>query len=131
MISNLDGQGMRQWGGNFRTYYPIWAGDVWTPENPNAKYPRVVGQNWIESGTDPSSFWIRNGAYLRLRNLNIAYNLPGAWLQKAYLSRAQLFFNATNVFTFSKMKEFQDPEQDNYDSYPVMKTFTIGLNLSF
>jgi len=131
MISNLDGQGMRQWGGNFRTYYPIWAGDVWTPENPNAKYPRVVGQNWIESGTDPSSFWIRNGAYVRLRNLNIAYNLPGAWLQKAYLSRAQLFFNATNVFTFSKMKEFQDPEQDNYDSYPVMKTFTIGLNLSF
>lgn len=131
MISNLDGGGIRQWGGSFRTYYPIWAGDVWTPENPNAKYPRVVGENWAESGTDNSSFWIRNGAYLRLRNLNVAYNLPKGWLSAVKLSGAQLFFNSTNLFTISAMKEFQDPEQDNYDSYPVMKTFTLGLNVKF
>ncbi|MEX6690527.1 TonB-dependent receptor [Danxiaibacter flavus] len=131
MISNLDGPGMRQWGGNFRTYYPIWAGDVWTPENPNGKYPRVVGQNWAEAGGDGSSFWIRNGGYLRLRNLNIAYNLPAKWLSRIKVLQTQFFINGTNLLTFSKMKEFQDPEQDNYDSYPIMKTFTIGANIRF
>ncbi|WP_316823102.1 TonB-dependent receptor [Pedobacter gandavensis] len=131
MISNLEGGGMRQHGGSFRTYYPIWAGDVWTPENPDGKYPRVTGNNWAESGTDNSSFWIRNGAYLRLRNVNLAYNLPQRWLSAVKLSSAQLFFNGTNLFTISDMKEFQDPEQDNYDSFPVMKTFTLGLNLKF
>ncbi|MCX2452564.1 TonB-dependent receptor [Pedobacter sp. PLR] len=131
MISNLEGGGMRQHGGTFRTYYPIWAGDVWTPENPDANYPRVTGENWAESGTDNSSFWIRNGAYLRLRNLNVAYNFPQRWLKSVKLSNAQLFFNGTNLLTISDMKEFQDPEQEYYDSFPVMKTFTLGLNLKF
>lgn len=131
MISNLEGGGIRQWGGNFRTYYPIWASDVWTPENPNAKYPRVVGENWQESGTGASSFWMRNGAYLRLRNINVAYNLPQKWISKIGLSGTQLFFNGTNLLTFSAMKEFHDPEQEYYDSYPIMKTFTLGLNVKF
>lgn len=131
MISNQDGEGMRQHGGNVRPYYPIWTGDVWSPETPNAKYPRPIGQNWLESGTLGSSFWLRNGAYLRLRNLNLSYYLPNAWMAPLGLSGTQVFFNGTNVFTFSKMKEFHDPEQANYDSYPVMKTFTIGLNVKF
>ena len=131
MISNLEGGGMRQHGGSFRAYYPIWTSDVWTPENPNAKYPRVTGTNWAESGTDNSSFWIRNGAYLRLRNVNLAYNLPQPWLNSVKLSSAQLFFNGSNLLTFSAMKEFQDPEQENYDSFPVMKTYTLGLNIKF
>ncbi|WP_432709703.1 SusC/RagA family TonB-linked outer membrane protein [Pedobacter sp.] len=131
IISNLEGGGMRQHGGSFRTYYPIWAGDVWTPENPNGKYPRVTGNNWAESGTENSTFWIRNGAYLRLRNLNVAYNLPQGWLNEVKLKSAQLFFNGTNLLTISDMKEFHDPEQNNYDSFPVMKTFTLGLNIKF
>ncbi len=131
MISNQEGGGMRQHGGSFRSYYPIWAGDVWTPENPEGKYPRVTGSNWAESGTDNSSFWIRNGAYLRLRNVNLAYNLPKNWLNSVKLSSAQIFFNGTNLLTLSDMKEFQDPEQEIYDSFPVMKTFTLGLNIKF
>lgn len=131
MISNLDGQGMRQWGGSIRPYYPIWTSDVWTPENPNAKYPRPTGQNWAESGGVASSFWMRNGAYLRLRNLNISYNLPVKWIDRIGLTGAQIFTNGTNILTFSKMKEFHDPEQLVYDSYPVMKTFTAGINLRF
>ncbi|MCF3109103.1 TonB-dependent receptor [Niabella sp. CC-SYL272] len=131
MISNQDGPGIRQWGGNFRVYYPIWASDVWTPENPDARYPRVVGQNWLESGSDGSTFWIRNGAYMRLKNLNIGYTLPERWISHLKLVNAQVFLNGTNLFAISKLKEFQDPEQKNYDSYPVMKTLTAGLNLTF
>ncbi|MCD2422950.1 TonB-dependent receptor [Niabella pedocola] len=131
MVSNQDGPGIRQWGGNFRVYYPIWASDVWTPETPDAKYPRVVGQNWLESGSDGSTFWMRNGAYTRLKNLNIGYTLPARWINRLKLVNAQVFVNGTNLFAISKLKEFQDPEQKNYDSYPVMKTLTAGLNLTF
>jgi TonB-linked SusC/RagA family outer membrane protein len=131
MISNLDGEGMRQHGGSIRPYYPIWTDDVWTPENPNAKYPRPIGFNWLESGTLGSTFWLRNGAYLRLRNINLSYDLPAKLMSRIGLVGTQIFFNGTNLLTFSEMKEFHDPEQDNYDSYPIMKTFTVGLNVKF
>jgi hypothetical protein len=131
MVSNLDGPGMRQWGGTQRLYYPIWANNVWTPDDPNAKYPRVTGQNWEESGGTGSSFWLRSGAYLRLKNLNIGYNLPAKWLNRIGIISTQIFVNGANLLTFSKVKEFKDPEQANYDSYPMMKSFTAGLNIKF
>lgn len=132
IISNQEGEGMRQHGGAIRPYYPIWASDdVWTPENVNGKYPRPIGQNWYESGTGATSLWIRNGSYLRLRNLNLAYALPDKWSEAMKIGRAQLYFNGTNLFFLSAMKEFHDPEQKNYDSYPVMKTFSFGLDVRF
>lgn len=132
IISNQEGAGMRQHGGAVRPYYPIWASDeVWTPDNVDGKYPRPIGQNWFESGTGASSFWIRNGAYLRLRTLNLAYNLPKGWISALKLDNAQLYFNGTNLFVFSSVKEFHDPEQKNYDSYPIMKTFSFGLDVRF
>lgn len=132
IISNQEGAGMRQHGGAVRPYYPIWASDeVWTPDNVDGKYPRPIGQNWFESGTGASSFWIRNGAYLRLRTLNLAYNLPKGWISALKLDNAQLYFNGTNLFVFSSVKEFHDPEQKNYDSYPIMKTFSFGIDVRF
>ncbi len=131
MISNKEGAGMRQHGGSIRPYYPIWTKDVWTPENTDAKYPRPIGKNWYESGTGAQSFWIRNGAYMRLKNLNVAYNLPKQWLSAVRLSAAQVFFNGTNLFAFSDVKEFHDPEQKEYDSYPLMKSFTFGIDVKF
>nr|WP_321414802.1 TonB-dependent receptor [uncultured Allomuricauda sp.] len=131
IISNQEGAGMRQYGGSVRPYYPIWAGDVWTPENPDAKYPRVVGSSWYESGTGSTSFWIYNGAYLRLKNLNLGYNLPKDVLSTIGVSDARIFLNATNLFSISEVNEFHDPEQANYDSYPVMKTFALGMNFKF
>lgn len=131
IISNQEGPGMRQHGGAIRPYYPIWASDVWTPDNIDAKYPRVVGSNWYESGTGESSFWIKNGAYLRLKNVNFGYNLPKNWISALNLSNAQLFFNGTNLFAFSQIKEFHDPEQKNYDSFPIMRSFTFGVDVRF
>lgn len=131
MISNLEGGGFRQHGGAVRPYYPIWASDVWTPDNVDAKYPRPVGSNWEESGAVEQSFWMRSGAYLRLKNLNIGYNLPKKFVSAFGLISAQLFFNGTNLFVVSPMTEFHDPEQDCYDSYPLMKSFTFGLDIKF
>ena len=131
VISNQEGAGMRQHGDTFRPYYPIWTSDVWTPENTEAKYPRPVGYNWQESGATSSTFWIRNGAYMRLRDLNISYTLPQAMMEKIKMKGVNIFLNGTNLFVFSPMKEFHDPEQKMYDSYPVMKTFTLGLDVKF
>ena len=125
--------GFNQYGGANRVYYPIWASDkCYDPErNPNGVYPRVVGSSWYESGTGVTSFWIRNGAYIRLKNLNIAYDLPKNWLRPLGLNSVQVFGNATNLFVISDLTEFIDPEQKHYDSYPLMKTFSFGLNVSF
>ncbi|MCL3782569.1 SusC/RagA family TonB-linked outer membrane protein [Prolixibacteraceae bacterium JC049] len=128
MIATRNGGGVFQVD---RPYFEIWKDNYWTPENPNAKLPRIGG-NWRqpEYGGDSSTFWMRNGAYLRLKNLNIGYTLPKHWFDKLGLSKVQLFVNGTNLFFLSDLTE-HDPEQATLDSYPVMKTFTGGLNINF
>ncbi|MCC8154909.1 MAG: hypothetical protein LIP01_12330 [Tannerellaceae bacterium] len=129
MIATNNGDGVFQVGD--KPYFELWTGDVWTPENPGAKYPRVSGA-WDdpEYGGQGSSFWIRNGAFLRLKSLNIAYALPSVWYAKVGLKKVQVFFNATNLFCISGIDEM-DPEQKTLDSYPLMKTFTGGLSINF
>jgi TonB-dependent starch-binding outer membrane protein SusC len=114
-----------------KPYFEIWADNYWTPETPDAKYPRVAG-NWLqpEYGGGASSFWIRDGSFLRLKNLNIAYTLPPQWYQKLGVNKVQLFANGTNLFVLTQFKEY-DPEQETLDSYPLMKTFTGGLTVNF
>lgn len=128
MISTRNGGGVFQVD---RPYFEIWANDYWTPENPNAAYPRISG-TWMEPeyGGGPSTFWLRNGAYLRLKNLNIGYALPQQWYSGLGIKNVQLFGNATNLFVITDMKE-HDPEQATLDSYPLMKTFTGGLTVQF
>lgn len=131
-VGGVDG-GFYQHGGAVRPYFPIWTSDkCYDPElNPNGVYPRVIGSSWYESGAGNTSFWMRNGAYLRLKNLNIGYDLPKVILRPLGITNAQVFANATNLFCISAVTEFLDPEQKYYDSYPLMKTFSFGLNFSF
>ena len=128
MVKTNNGDGVFQV--TDRPYFELWTKDTWTPENPNAKYPAVTGE-WTEVyGAAGSTFWLRNGAYLRLKNLNIAYTLPKQWYSKWGFSQIQVFGNGTNLFCLSGMDEY-DPEQAKLDSYPIMRTFTIGLNVNF
>ena len=130
MVATKNGQGVFQV--KTSPYFDIWAGDnPWCPENPNAKYPRVTG-NWMqpEFGGGASTFWLRNGAYMRLKNLNIAYTLPKRWTSHVGINRLQIFLNGTNLFCISGMDEY-DPEQNTLDSYPLMRTYTAGLSINF
>lgn len=128
MLKTKNGGGVFQI--NDRPYFQLWTQDVWTPDNPNAKYPRVSGEWQEEYGAAGSTFWMRNGAYLRLKNLNIGYTLPKQWLSGIGIQRLQVFVNSTNLFHITSLKE-HDPEQETLDSFPLMRTFTAGLSINF
>lgn len=131
-VGGVDG-GFYQHGGAVRPYFPIWTSDkCYDPDyNPTGTYPRVIGSSWYESGAGNSSFWMRNGSYLRLKNLNIGYSLPKKWLKRSGIDNIKIFANGTNLFVISAVTEFLDPEQKYYDSYPLMKTYSFGLNITF
>ena len=113
-----------------RPYFELWT-KHWSPEHPDAPYPRASAA-WgkPEYGWGPSTFWMRNGAYLRFKNLNLAYSLPKSWLTHAMVETLQIFFNGTNLFVITGFKE-HDPEQATLDSYPIMRSYTFGMNLTF
>ena len=126
MIRTMNGGGVFQTGD--RPYFELWT-DHWTPTNPDAPYPRA-GQWSEEFGPAPSTFWMKNGAYMRLRNLNLGYSLPKKWLSPLQIQSCKLYVNGANLFVISPIK-VMDPEQETLDSYPIMKTFSAGLNITF
>jgi TonB-dependent starch-binding outer membrane protein SusC len=127
VISTINGGGVFQTGD--RPYFELWT-ERWTPTNTNAKYPRAGTWGMPEYGWGTSTFWMRNGAYMRLRNLNVAYELPRQWVNTFKAQSVRFYFNATNLFVISGITEM-DPEQNTLDSYPIMKTFTGGVNITF
>ena len=104
----------------------------WTEENPNpnASYPRLsYGGN--ANNYRASTFWLRNGSYLRLKTLEIGYNLPQKWVNKIYSKNIRVFFIGTNLLTFSDFKLW-DPEMGSTTGthYPLSKSFSFGFNIS-
>ena len=109
--------------------------DRWTPENPTEKFPRLWNtytQN--DASANPSSFWVRNASYLRLKNLQVGYTFPAAWLKRAGIQAARVYYSGQNILTFTKFYNWVDPESSNsasgYD-YPQVKVNTVGINLTF
>jgi len=107
--------------------------NTWTTENTNAKYPRL---STIANGNNawPSSWWIVDGSYLRLKNLQFGYTLPNSLLNKwnIGISRLNACVSGTNLLTFSSFK-YVDPEMPSVNNgyYPQQKTYSIGLNVTF
>jgi hypothetical protein len=104
---------------------------AWTPENPNAKYPRL---STLSNGNNAwqSSWWIINGEYMRLKNINIGYSVPANILQNTPFSRINIYLAGTNLLTFTHFK-YVDPESPSvsYGYYPQQKTYSIGANITF
>ena len=108
--------------------------DYWTPENPDALYPRPftgATHNYVASDR-----WTLSGRYMRLKNLQIGYTLPASLTQRLKVSRARFFFSGQDLFTLSALGAFQgyyDPETRNNveNDYPFFATASLGLNLSF
>lgn len=123
--------GMGFWGSN--VYYQIptdWAAEnSWTPENTDGFLPRPSMGNSYNQQTQTR--YKLNARYLRLKNLTFGYTLPKGFTQKAYVSRARIYFSGQNLFCITPLPYIYDPETLNYHTYPIQRTFSIGLDISF
>ena len=105
--------------------------DYWTPDNTNAKYPRILDSTEGGFNYAVSDFWKINGGYLRMKNLQIGYKLPSKILAPVGLSYARIYFSASNLFTIDNFIPGYDPETNNAFTYPLARTFSFGLNVNF
>ncbi len=122
----------------FTNYQTFWL-DRWTPENPSDEYPRLVS-NDVNNNQRPSDFYLEDASFLRLKNLQIGYNLPKNLLEKAKIKAIRVYFSANNLFTVTGYKGF-DPDigsngwilDTGIDKgyYPANKTLGGGLKISF
>ena len=119
-------------GGNIQTWQME---ERWTEENnnANARYPRLTtapGSNNITT----SSYWLRDGTYLRLKTLQIGYNFNQSLLSKVNVKGLRVYLSGQNVFTWVKDDLFKfDPEAYHQwgQFYPQAKVYTIGIDLTF
>lgn len=111
----------------------IWK-DRWTPDNPNAKYPRVTeGLNGVSMPSTISDFWQQDAKYLRLKNVQFGYSFPKEWLSKINISKARIYYSGQNLLTFTNFLNGWDPEAPSGrgDFYPQIKVHSIGVNVTF
>lgn len=121
----------------YTNYQTFWL-DRWTSENTNTTYPRLVS-NDPNNNQRPSDFYLEDGSFLRLRNLQIGYNLPERLVEKAKLQGLRVYLSANNLFTLTNYNGF-DPEigtsgwilDTGIDKgyYPSNKTIGFGLKVT-
>jgi TonB-linked SusC/RagA family outer membrane protein len=116
---------------NYRTF----ALDRWTEENPsqNVLMPRIhkSGTN-SANNNQGSTWWLRDGSFLRLKNVEIGYNIPKFIVQKLHMNTARIYMMGNNLTVWDKIK-YWDPETGNSNgglNYPLSRTFTFGLELT-
>jgi len=142
------------WGQYNRPYNNIPSfhmGNMWTPENPNAYFPRTMSRAASNSTTRTlgvaQTRYLQNIAYLRMKNIQLGYNLPKQLLSRIKASNARVFFSGENLWTYSplyKITKSLDVENtgpsdqvftsgnagDGYN-YPMLKSFSLGLSLTY
>ncbi len=106
--------------------------DYWTPENPTAAFPRLT---WGDAGNNyqHSSFWMKDASYLRLKNLQLGYTIPPAFLSRLRIQHARIYANGQNLFTIDNFWDGYDVEQPvgTGTTYPQVKIYTLGIDLRF
>ena len=111
-----------------------WVKQPWTSEvanNPDLRnkidFPSLTLENY-SNNFQASTFFLRNGDFLRLRSLEVGCNLPKEWIRKVRLQSANIYLRGMNLFSLDHLGYF-DPEV--LEGYPVMKSYNIGINLTF
>ncbi len=114
--------------------------DYWTPENQNAYYPRIYGDNTTRSG-DRGNYgesrriqtkYLADASYLRINNITIGYSLPESLLEKIKLTKMRIYLSGENLHTFKSLPKGIHPDQIVSEAiYPRMRNFAFGAQLSF
>jgi TonB-linked SusC/RagA family outer membrane protein len=128
--------------------YPTFAGAAlstetlqsWTPElGNNAKTPIIENASNFSTTNAPHSWYMESGSYMRMKNLQVSYNVPLAMLSKWGVTRLRVYAQALNLFTITKYTG-RDPEVASQvdttlgidqGNYPAQRTYSLGLNLGF
>ncbi|WP_157682110.1 TonB-dependent receptor [Mucilaginibacter mallensis] len=109
--------------------------NYWTPANPNALYPRAVSNSGVNGGNNvaTSDFWILKSRYVRLKYLQLGYDLKRSLVKNTAFKELRVFVSGTNLLTSSNsLKYFIDPESDsNNYGYPIQRTIALGVKASF
>jgi hypothetical protein len=103
--------------------------NYYTPENPSNDYPRPVNQG--NRNIDMGVLRYREGSFVRVRNINLGYNLPSNLISGIGLSSLRIYLNAQNPFTFTKYEGWDPESATGRASYPSTKLYLFGLNASF
>lgn len=112
-------------------WIPAWYSGDPSTENPDARFPRLsYGSNL--NNYRPSTHWLANGAYLRLKTIEVGYTLPDRWARKIAMKSFRASIIADNLHVWDKVKLW-DPEQasSNGSGYPLTRSFTLNLQMSF
>jgi TonB-linked SusC/RagA family outer membrane protein len=105
--------------------------NYWTPDNPNALNPRITSGP-TTNNTQTSSFWMKSGNYLRLKNATLSYTIPTSISEKIGSKNARVYLSGQNVITWTKLKNFDPESTAPYSNlYPQQKVISIGLNITF
>lgn len=111
--------------------------DRWNPSKSeaenlaNAKYPRLHYDSYGNHNQRGNSFFLKNGAFMRLKNIELSYTLPTLWAKKVGMSDCRLYVNANNLITWDDLDGLTDPESNGSNRYPIMKTVNFGVNIKF
>lgn len=110
--------------------------DSWTPDNQDAAYPILVPEANAGPNYQKSDKWVRDASYCRLKNVVLGYTLPNSWTKKLNIGSLRVYASGQNLFTISNFYKGYDPEVAYSGSvggefYPIMQTFTFGIDLKF
>jgi len=120
--------------GSVGNFYSSWADNRFSAANPNGTYPRVTDRasNAISGGQFNNTFWLNDASFLRLKNVELAYNIKASFLDRINVSGVRVYASAFNLFTISKVKDY-DPEGTSGSGqfYPQQRIINLGANIKF
>lgn len=118
--------------GTIGNYYAFEAEDRWTIDNTDASKPRAYEREeeyWRTSY--PTDYNYQKGGYARLKNIQISYTVPQRIRDAVSLKDAKIYFSGQNLFLIWDQNQILDPEAGSMLSYPIMKVYSLGLNVAF
>ncbi|NVM63418.1 TonB-linked SusC/RagA family outer membrane protein [Mucilaginibacter sp. SG538B] len=135
LVSGLQNNGLNT--GNQSGLLKSIADDHWSEDNrnPYAFWPRlsntIQANNSATPNSPTSTWWLRNGSFLRLKSAELGYNFNKSQLKFIHLNSARIYLNGLNLLTFSSFKLW-DPEMGTSGlGYPIQKVFNVGLRVEF
>lgn len=109
----------------------------WNPALPesenlaNATYPLLHYDTYSLHNQRVNSFFLQDGSFIRLKNVELSYTLPKKWTRAAGTSDCRVYVNGNNLITWDQLDGLIDPESNGSNRYPIMKTLNFGVNIKF